>query len=91
MVEITFNDRKFGFNVIMNSHGKNAIVSKIVNRTLTELGLVVGLRIVEIDGANVEEWHHRKILDRIMNRETMPVIMIFKKVSVFFFHHITRA
>ena len=84
-MEIIFTHEKLGFSVIMNSHGKNAIVSKISDRNTEDLGLVIGLRIVEIDGINVEEWQHRKILDKIKNQETRPFCIAFKKVKFYVF------
>ena len=80
-MEISFTEDKMGFSVIMNSYGKDAIVSKIVDRKLTDLGLIIGMRIVEIDGVNVEGWRHKRILDKIQSQETRPFCIAFKKVK----------
>ena len=81
-MEITFHDRQLGFSVIMNSHGRNAIVSQITDRNLTDLGLVIGLRLVEIQCINVEDWQHRKILDTIQTQQTRPLFIVFKRVEL---------
>ena len=67
----------------MSSDGKNAIVSKIQNRNLPDLGLVIGLRIVAVHGTIVEGWKHGKIIDRIVNQITRPFFVTFKTVTLF--------
>ena len=80
-IAFTTDHLDFGFSVIQNDDGKNAIVSKITNRNVANLGLVVGLRIVEVQGTNVEGWKHRKILDKIGKMYERPLFMTFKKVK----------
>lgn len=65
----------------MSSDGNNAIVSTIFNPNLPDLGLIIGLRIVAVDGTNVEGWQHRKILDKIASQTKIPICLAFKKVK----------
>ena len=67
----------------MSSHGKNAIVSKIQDLNLPDLGLVIGLRIVAVDGTIAEGWKHEKIIDRIADQSTRPFFLTFKTVMLF--------
>ena len=69
-----------GFSVIMDPHGKNAIVSSIQNKDNEKVGLKIASRIVEIHGTNVEGWQHRKILDKIQQQKTRPFFIVFREV-----------
>ena len=81
--DVMFSKEKIGLSVIMNYDGTNAIVSNIHDRHLTDLGLVVGLRIVQVGGVNVEGWQHRQILNKISSLKTGPFVMTFKQVKFF--------
>ena len=82
-MDIVFTKHYLGFSVIKSHDGKNAIVAMITNRNVTNLGLVIGLRIVEIQGTNVEGWKHEEILHKISNTMERPLFMTFKKVKVY--------
>ena len=70
----------------MNNDGKNAVVSEIHDRNTENLGLVTGLRIVRVQGTNVEGLPHEQILDKIKSQTKRPLFITFKKVKFIYIY-----
>ena len=79
-MEITFPAGKLKFSVIKGGYGQNAVVSNIADRNLTDLGLTVGLRIVEVNNTNVQGWKCKNIVKKIQ-QQSKPFCIVFKKVT----------
>eukprot|EP00486_Rosalina_sp_Unknown_P000938 CAMPEP_0201568432 /NCGR_PEP_ID=MMETSP0190_2-20130828/9505_1 /ASSEMBLY_ACC=CAM_ASM_000263 /TAXON_ID=37353 /ORGANISM="Rosalina sp." /LENGTH=600 /DNA_ID=CAMNT_0047989545 /DNA_START=112 /DNA_END=1911 /DNA_ORIENTATION=+ len=78
LYEITFNQRPLGFSVIMDTRGKNAIVSSIQDDTNEKLGMKVASRIYEINGKRVDDIKHKDIL-KLMAQQPTPFYVVFKE------------
>eukprot|EP01084_Bolivina_argentea_P281197 481080_1 len=78
LYEITFNQRPLGFSVIMDTRGKNAIVSSIQDSTNDNLGMKVASRIYEINGKRVDDLKHKEIL-KLMAQQPCPFYVVFKE------------
>lgn len=81
LYEITFNQRPLGFSVIMDTRGKNAIVSSIQDDTNGKLGMKVASRIYEINGKRVDDLKHKDIL-KLMAQQPTPFYVVFKEVNI---------
>ena len=82
LYEITFNQRPLGFSVIMDTRGKNAIVSSIQDDTNEKLGMKVASRIYEINGKRVDDLKHKDIL-KLMAQQPTPFYVVFKEVGLY--------
>ena len=90
LYEITFNQRPLGFSVIMDTRGKNAIVSSIQDDTNGKLGMKVASRIYEINGKRVDDLKHKDIL-KLMAQQPTPFYVVFKEVNIYYLSlHIMR-
>ena len=90
LYEITFNQRPLGFSVIMDTRGKNAIVSSIQDDTNGKLGMKVESRIYEINGKRVDDLKHKDIL-KLMAQQPTPFYVVFKEVNIYYLSlHIMR-
>eukprot|EP00484_Ammonia_sp_Unknown_P020755 CAMPEP_0197024632 /NCGR_PEP_ID=MMETSP1384-20130603/5142_1 /TAXON_ID=29189 /ORGANISM="Ammonia sp." /LENGTH=746 /DNA_ID=CAMNT_0042453047 /DNA_START=51 /DNA_END=2291 /DNA_ORIENTATION=- len=78
LYEITFNQRPLGFSVIMDTRGKNAIVSSVQDETNEKLGMKVASRIYEINGKRVDDLKHKEIL-KLMAQQATPFYVVFKE------------
>ena len=79
LYEITFNQRPLGFSVIMDTRGKNAIVSSVQDDNNDKLGMKVASRIYEINGKRVDDLKHKEIL-KLMAAQPTPFYVVFKEV-----------
>jgi len=78
LYEITFNQRPLGFSVIMDTRGKNAIVSSVQDDTNQKLGMKVASRVYEINGKRVDDLKHKDIL-KLMAQQPTPFYVVFKE------------
>lgn len=78
LYEITFNQRPLGFSVIMDTRGKNAIVSSIQDETNEQLGMKIASRVYEINGKRVDDMKHKDIL-KLMAQQPAPFYVVFKE------------
>ena len=78
LYEITFNERPLGFSVIMDTRGKNAIVSSIQDGNNKRLGMKVASRMYEVNGKRVDGLKHRDILKTISSQST-PFYVVFRE------------
>jgi len=78
LYEITFNQRPLGFSVIMDTRGKNAIVSSIQDETNGQLGMKIASRVYEINGKRVDDMKHKEIL-KLMAQQPTPFYVVFKE------------
>jgi len=78
LYEITFNERPLGFSVIMDTRGKNAIVSSIQDDANGQLGMKLASRIYEINGKRVDDQKHKDIL-KLMAQQPTPFYVVFKE------------
>ena len=85
LYEITFNERPLGFSVIMDTRGKNAIVSSIQDDTNEQLGMKLASRVYEINGKRVDDQKHKDIL-KLMAQQPTPFYVVFKEVLSIQFH-----
>jgi len=76
--EITFNQRPLGFSVIMDTRGKNAIVSSVQDESNEKLGMKVASRVYEINGKRVDDLKHKEIL-KILASQATPFYVVFKE------------
>lgn len=83
LYEITFNQRPLGFSVIMDTRGKNAIVSSVQDENNDKLGMKVASRIYEINGKRVDDLKHKDIL-KLMAAAPCPFYVVFKEVCCCF-------
>ena len=81
LYELTFNQRPLGFSVIMDTRGKNAIVSSIQDDQNQNLGMKVASRVYEINGKRVDDLKHREIL-KLMSSQQCPFYVVFKEVYI---------
>jgi len=78
LYEITFNQRPLGFSVIMDTRGKNAIVSSVQDDTNGQLGMKIASRVYEINGKRVDDVKHKEIL-QLMAQQPTPFYVVFKE------------
>eukprot|EP01084_Bolivina_argentea_P299902 517002_1 len=78
LYEITFNQRPLGFSVIMDTRGKNAIVSSVQEDTNAKLGMKIASRVYEINGKRVDDIKHKEIL-KLMSTQQCPFYVVFKE------------
>jgi len=78
LYEITFNQRPLGFSVIMDTRGKNAIVSSVQDETNGKLGMKIASRVYEINGKRVDDMKHKEIL-KLMAQQPTPFYVVFKE------------
>jgi len=78
LYEITFNERPLGFSVIMDTRGKNAIVSSIQDENNLKLGMKVASRMYEVNGKRVDDLKHKDILKTISSQST-PFYVVFRE------------
>jgi len=78
LYEITFNERPLGFSVIMDTRGKNAIVSSIQDPNNEKLGMKIASRMYEVNGKRVDDIKHKDILKMIGTAE-VPFYIVFRE------------
>jgi len=78
LYEITFTERPLGFSVIMDTRGKNAIVSSVQNESNEKMGLKVASRIYNVNGKCVEGMKYKDILKLISNQQ-LPFFVVFRQ------------
>jgi len=77
LYEITFNERPLGFSVIMDTRGKNAIVSTVQNENNAKAGMKVASRIYDVNGKFVYDMKYKDIL-KIIGEQQLPFYIIFR-------------
>jgi len=80
LYEITFIARPLGFSVIMDTRGKNAIVSSIQDPNNTKTGMKMASRMYEVNGKRVDNLNHKEILDILTSCEC-PFYIVFKEAT----------
>lgn len=78
LYEITFHERPLGFSVIMDTRGKNAIVSSVQDDNNKSLGMKVASRMYEVNGKRVDDLKHKEILKLISACEC-PFYVVFRE------------
>ena len=78
LYEIIFKQRPLGFSVIMDTRGKNAIVSSVQDETNGKLGVKIASRVYEINGKRVDDMKHKVIL-KLMAQQPTPFYVVFKE------------
>lgn len=78
--EITWESKPLGFSIVMDTTGRNAYVSSIQNQKNLERGLKLAAQIIAINGVDVKQQKHAKILDQI-KKATLPMVLKFQPRS----------
>ena len=80
---ITFNQKPFGFSAIMDTRGKNCIVSSIQNKSNITKGMTVASRVYSINDRIVIDWKHKEIIKKMV-KTPLPLKVAFIKVKHLF-------
>jgi len=78
--EITWQEKPLGFSIVMDTSGNNAYVSSIQRANNVSKGLKLAAQIIAINGVNVEDMEHAKILSEI-KKAKCPMTLRFKPRS----------
>jgi len=78
--EITWKSKPLGFSIVMDTTGKNAYVSSIQKHENVTKGLKLAAQIIMINGTNVKNMKHQKILEQIKGAK-LPMTLKFQPRS----------
>lgn len=77
---LEWESKPLGFSIVMDTTGKNAYVSSIQKEANKQRGLKLAAQIVKINGENVKNMEHKKILEKI-KKATLPIKLMFQPRS----------
>lgn len=77
---IVWEAKPLGFSIVMDTTGKNAYVSSIQKEDNLKKGLKLAAQIVNINGTNVRNMKHSKILEVIRGAK-LPMTLVFQPRS----------
>jgi len=77
---IEWASKPLGFSIVMDTTGKNAYVSSIQKESNKTKGLKLAAQIIKINGEDVKNLEHKKILEKI-KKATLPIKLMFQPRS----------